>query len=148
MDGKNTMKHLILLKKKQLTLMMSLFLLLSLMLTSTAIAQDRVRKLTRGIANTLTGWVEIPKNIYDTTVEEGVVSGCTKGGISGLGMAIVRTGCGVYEVVTSPFPVPEAYEPILLPEFVIEFPEYVAPDTVGLDGNKTYRIGDNEYEEI
>ena len=29
-------------------------------------AQDPAKKLGRGLANVVTGWVELPKNIYDT----------------------------------------------------------------------------------
>ncbi|MFH1799121.1 MAG: exosortase system-associated protein, TIGR04073 family [Candidatus Omnitrophota bacterium] len=81
-------------------------------------AQDPAKKLSRGIANVLTGWVELPKNIYETSVEENVLSGLTMGLAKGVGMTIVRTGAGVYEAVTFPFPIPEEYEPVLEPEFV------------------------------
>ena len=88
------------------------------MLTSTVSAHGRTKKLLRGTANTLTGWIEIPKNIYDTTVEEDFLTGITFGTMKGIGMAVVRTGAGVYEMVTFPFPIPEDYQPVLEPEFV------------------------------
>ena len=81
-------------------------------------AQDPAKKLGRGIANVLTGWVELPKNIYDTSVEENVLSGLTMGLAKGVGMTIVRTGAGIYETVTFPFPIPEDYQPVLEPEYV------------------------------
>jgi len=81
-------------------------------------AQTPQKKLLRGVTNAITGWVELPKNIYDTSVEENIVSGLTVGTIKGFGMAIVRTGAGVYEVVTFPFDIPEDYVPILDPEYV------------------------------
>ena len=81
-------------------------------------AQDPAKKLGRGVANILTGWVELPKNIYETSVEENVLSGLTMGLAKGVGMTIVRTGAGVYETVTFPFPIPEDYEPVLEPEYV------------------------------
>ncbi|OGW75783.1 MAG: hypothetical protein A2Z72_05205 [Omnitrophica bacterium RBG_13_46_9] len=87
-------------------------------LTTTCFAQDMGKKLARGLANILTGWVELPKNIYDTSVEDNVFSGLTVGLVKGVGMAIVRTGAGVYETVTFPFPIPEDYAPVLEPEFV------------------------------
>lgn len=83
-----------------------------------AYAQDPAKKLGRGLANILTGWVELPKNIYETSVEENVLSGLTMGLAKGIGMTIVRTGAGVYETVTFPFPIPENYCPVLEPEFV------------------------------
>ena len=81
-------------------------------------AQDAFTKLGRGVANTLTGWVELPKNIYNTSVEGNAFSGMTLGLAKGAGMSIVRTGAGVYEVVTFPFPLPKNYKPILEPEYV------------------------------
>jgi len=89
-----------------------------LCLASTAYAQDPGKKLMRGLANILTGWVELPKNIYETSVEDNMFSGLTIGLAKGIGMTIVRTGAGVYETVTFPFPIPEDYAPVLEPEFV------------------------------
>ena len=40
-------------------------------------AQDMGKKIYRGLANILTGWIELPKNIYDTSVEDNVLSGLT-----------------------------------------------------------------------
>jgi len=87
-------------------------------LATTCYAQDMGKKLMRGLANVVTGWVELPKNIYDTSVEDNIFSGLTVGLAKGVGMAIVRTGAGVYETVTFPFPIPEDYAPVLEPEFV------------------------------
>jgi putative exosortase-associated protein (TIGR04073 family) len=81
-------------------------------------AQDPFTKLGRGVANTLTGWVELPKNIYDTSVEQNAFSGMTLGLAKGAGMSLVRTGAGIYEIATFPFPLPENYKPILEPEYV------------------------------
>jgi putative exosortase-associated protein (TIGR04073 family) len=44
----------------------------------------------------------------------------TIGLAKGVGMTIVRTGAGVYETVTFPFPIPEGYGPVLEPEFVFK----------------------------
>lgn len=81
-------------------------------------ANDPFTKLGRGVANTLTGWVELPKNIHQTSVEDNVLSGITLGLAKGVGMTIVRTGAGIYEVATFPFPLPQDYRPILEPEYV------------------------------
>lgn len=79
------------------------------------------KKLGRGIVNIATGWVELPKNIYDTSVEtNNPLMGITYGTLKGVGMTVVRTGAGAFDVVTFLFPVPENYQPILEPEFVFE----------------------------
>lgn len=85
---------------------------------STCFAESPTSKLGRGVANVLTGWMELPKNVYETSVEENAFSGLTVGLAKGVGMTIVRTGAGIYETVTFPFPIPENYLPVLEPEFV------------------------------
>ena len=65
------------------------------------------KKLGRGIVNIVTGWVELPMNIYDTSVTtNNPLMGITYGTIKGLGMAVVRTGAGAYDTVTFLFPMP------------------------------------------
>ncbi|MBI2095663.1 MAG: exosortase system-associated protein, TIGR04073 family [Candidatus Omnitrophica bacterium] len=81
-------------------------------------AQDPFTKLGRGVANTLTGWVELPKNVYSTSVEQNALAGMTVGLAKGAGMSIVRTSAGIYEIATFPFPLPQDYKPILEPEYV------------------------------
>ena len=79
------------------------------------------KKLGRGIVNIATGWVELPKNIYDTSVEtNNPLLGITYGTLKGLGMTVVRTGAGAYDTITFLFPLPQNYTPILEPEFVFE----------------------------
>lgn len=89
-----------------------------LMLSTPSYAQDAFKKLGRGVVNSLTGWLEVPKGIVDESKESNVFAGLTIGTIKGLGLGLVRTGAGVYEAVTFPFPIPEGYEPIVKPEFV------------------------------
>ena len=93
-------------------------MVLVLAVAASSYAQDPAKKLGRGLANILTGWIELPKNIYDTSVEDNPLAGLTIGLAKGVGMTIVRTGAGIYEVVTFPFPIPEDYAPVLEPEFI------------------------------
>lgn len=82
-------------------------------------SQNPIKKLGRGVANVITGWVEIPKNVYDTTQDENIFMGLTIGLAKGLGMSVIRTGAGIYDAVTFPFPIPQDYEPLLEPEYVL-----------------------------
>ena len=91
---------------------------LMLLVSSACFAQDAFSKLGRGVANTLTGWVELPKNVYDTSREDNAFAGMTLGLAKGAGMTLVRTGAGIFEIATFPFPLPEDYRPILEPEYV------------------------------
>ncbi len=99
-------------------LVIAMVMVMVLALATASYAQDPAKKLGRGLANILTGWIELPKNIYDTSVEDNPLAGLTIGLAKGIGMTIVRTGAGIYEVVTFPFPIPEDYGPVLEPEFV------------------------------
>jgi len=104
--------------KKLLIVCIAIVTILSI--ATASYAQDPAKKLGRGVANILTGWLEIPKNIYNTSIEANPMVGITVGTAKGIGMSIVRTGAGVYEVFTFPFPLPEDYVPILEPEFVFQ----------------------------
>lgn len=104
--------------KKTLAICVALVMILGI--ATVSYAQDPAKKLGRGIANILTGWVELPKNIYNTSIETNPLVGLTVGTAKGIGMSIVRTGAGVYELITFPFPLPEDYMPILEPEFVFQ----------------------------
>ena len=81
-------------------------------------AAKAFKKLTRGFVNIVTGWVELPKRIQQTSEESGALSGFTWGLLRGLGYGFARTAAGLYELVTFPFPAPPDYEPVIQPEYV------------------------------
>ena len=94
--------------------------LMILNMASASYAQDMGKKLYRGVVNIVTGWIEIPNNMYAITREQNIVAGVTLGLAKGCCTAIVRTGFGVYETLTFPFPIPEGYNPVLEPEYVFK----------------------------
>lgn len=70
-------------------------------------------KLGRGAGNFLTGWMEVPLNIgYRYTPRDAATSMFT-GAALGIMKGFVRTGVGLYEMVTFFLPYPEQYAPIL-----------------------------------
>lgn len=75
-------------------------------------------KAFRGGVNLVTGWVEIPKRIQETTERSGPWTGFTWGVLRGLGYGFIRTAGGAYELVTFPFPAPAEFRPIIDPPFV------------------------------
>ena len=81
-------------------------------------AEKAFGKLARGAVNLLTGWVEIPKRVHETSQQEGAIAGFTWGLVRGLGYGFIRTAAGAYELVTFPFPAPPAYAPVIRPEYV------------------------------
>jgi len=97
-------------------------------LTANSYAQhDSIKKLVRGITNGLTGWVELPKNIYQTSVDENMLNGFTIGLGKGLGWTVMRTAAGIYEIGTFPFPLSNEYASVIDPEFVWGEKEEGAP---------------------
>ena len=81
-------------------------------------AGEAFTKLTRGAVNVLTGWVEIPKRVLETSQASGPATGFTWGTLRGFGYGFIRTAAGFYEVFTFPFPAPPGYVPVIDPEFV------------------------------
>ncbi|MFH1767629.1 MAG: exosortase system-associated protein, TIGR04073 family [Candidatus Omnitrophota bacterium] len=76
-------------------------------------------KLGRGIANSLSGWVEVFKQPSLTLQEYEPALLCLFfGSVKGLFYAVVRTATGVFDVVT--FVIPPYDTPIIQPEFVLE----------------------------
>lgn len=65
--------------------------------------QNRIRKLSRAVANIVYGVSEIPGTWSRTTKAEGPVSGASYGLIKGTYRSVIRAGYGVYEFATFPF---------------------------------------------
>ena len=77
-------------------------------------------KLGRGLSNIMLGWAEIPVT-FDKKMKQGKPLGYLIGVVPVLGTtrAFMRTGTGVFEVVTFPFSDRSVnYEAVLEPEYV------------------------------
>ena len=92
--------------------------------TPPAWAQDPIHKMGRGVVNLLTCWIELPKQLHLGSREENPVVGIGKGLLRGAGLAVLRSGVGIYEAVTFPVPYPKdfasPYEGIELPDYAWE----------------------------
>ena len=84
------------------------------------VADKSTRKFVRGVANVATGWVEIPKQIYNTWYQERTLASPMIGLGKGVGMAVSREVVGVFEMALPISPAPTDWEPIISPEFVFE----------------------------
>lgn len=82
------------------------------------IVEGMATKGVRGAANILTGWVEIPKQIYVTGKDTGWLRGTIIGPLKGIGMTVVRTVSGVGELCTFFVAYPGFYDPWIEPRFV------------------------------
>ena len=69
------------------------------------------KKLSRGMSNTfeLVRWGEMRRSVEQTALFEGPDKAYTKGVVKGLNKTLARTGIGLYEIVTCPFP---PYDPV------------------------------------
>ncbi|NUP88199.1 MAG: exosortase system-associated protein, TIGR04073 family [Candidatus Sumerlaeia bacterium] len=94
----------------------------------------QLHKLGRGLLNTLTGFLEVPKRIAQVWRDTDPVTGAVVGTIEGLGWGVARTATGIYDVVTFPIPVPANYEPMMQPEYVL--PELWGATVPGLAGDR------------
>lgn len=84
-----------------------------------AIAEKMAFKLVRGVTNTATSIVEIPKQSYLTVRDRGAI-GYAVGPLKGVGMAFYRLLTGLTEAVFFAVPQPGYYDPMIHPEFVWE----------------------------
>lgn len=81
---------------------------------------DRISgKLIRGMVNLSTGWIEVPRQIYEVGSHEGWVRGMLRGPFDGIGMFFARTVAGAVETATFAVPLP-TYEPLLTPAYAWE----------------------------
>ncbi len=77
-------------------------------------------KLTRGLMNAITGWLELPNEIVATTQRQNVLAGMTWGVAKGAAKGVLREAVGAYETVTFLVPLPANYAPILYPVYAFE----------------------------
>lgn len=76
-------------------------------------------KFGRGVVNIGTCWVEVPFNIATEWKRTDPASGMVTGFIKGVGWGFARFSTGVFDMFTFPFPVPNDYQPLMEPEFIV-----------------------------
>ncbi len=82
--------------------------------------EKSLTKLGRGLSNISLGWAEIPLT-FDKNLKRGKPFGYLFGvaPVLGTARALIRTGVGVFEVVSFPFSDKSVnFEPVLEPEFI------------------------------
>lgn len=82
------------------------------------VVDGMMTKAGRGAANVSTGWLELPKQIYVTSKDDGIAKGILIGPLKGLGMTLVRTVSGVGELMTFFVAYPGFYDPYFDPSYV------------------------------
>ena len=81
------------------------------------IAEKMAVKFTRGLTNTVTSIVELPKQTILTVRDMGG-AGYVVGPLKGIGMTLYRGFIGMTEVVFFLVPQPGYYDPMMEPEYV------------------------------
>jgi len=84
------------------------------------IVEKMAVKFSRGLANAVTGIVELPKQTILTGREMGALGYIVVGPLKGIGMTFYRTVIGVVEVAFCTVPQPGYYDPMLDPAYVWE----------------------------
>ena len=90
--------------------------LLVLSMAATCYADNALHKLGRGLTNASSGWLEVPKAIYEESKEHNPLIGLTYGTGKGAIKCVGRTGVGAFEAGT--FLAPKYDETMLEPEYV------------------------------
>ena len=85
-----------------------------------ASGDDALRRFGRGIANLTWGWTDLPLTMHSEDVMYGPAAAYSYGIVKGLAKVVSRAAVGVYEVGFFYLPFPEAYWPILKPEFPLD----------------------------
>lgn len=79
------------------------------------------QKALRGATNFSLGlMLEVPRTIYYETKKQGPLLGIPGGFLAGIGLGLMRTAVGAYELFTFPIALPDDYKPILTPDFPFE----------------------------
>jgi putative exosortase-associated protein (TIGR04073 family) len=82
------------------------------------ITEKMAFKFSRGVANTIFGVVEFPKQMVLTGNEIGPLGGLVIGPLKGIGMTAYRTFIGLTETIFFAVPQPGYYDPLIDPAYV------------------------------
>jgi putative exosortase-associated protein (TIGR04073 family) len=82
------------------------FLLVMVFMLPAIAAEGPGEKLAGGVEDTATGWIEVPKEMAQTSEDTNIIEGLTVGTIKGAGEAVVKTTKGAVDAAT--FYIPDA----------------------------------------
>ncbi len=109
--------------KKIVILLILFFLVLALGNGESRAADNPGEKLARGVVNVVSAPIEIAKKIdqeWKSKKEQPAALGVFSGFFKGLAATLARMGSGAWDIATFPFKVPNDYDPLVKPEFVLE----------------------------
>ena len=82
------------------------------------IVQQSAWKFNRGMINVINGWCEIPRQMVVSFQDDGPLLFIPSGLFAGVGMTLVRTMYGGFEVGTFYTPINVTYKSLLAPDYV------------------------------
>ena len=85
-----------------------------------ATADDALRRFSRGVSNLVWGWTDVPMTVHREDNLNGPAAAYTYGIVKGVAKLVSRTAVGVYETGFFYLPFPDAYWPIVKPEFPLD----------------------------
>ena len=106
------------------------------------------RKFGRGLNNAteFTRMGEIRRSMEQSALWDGTDQAYTTGFFRGFNRSLVRTGVGVYEMLTFPIADKDGYDPIFLPEHPVYpdayKPNFISDPSWGPDGHLGFSGGD------
>jgi len=88
--------------------------------TPSASGDDALRRFGRGLGNLVWGWSDLPLTMHQEDVLNGPAAAFSYGIVKGAAKVISRTAVGIYETGFFYLPYPDAYWPIIKPEFPLD----------------------------
>lgn len=105
--------------KKAIPILLIAVLILSF--SSAVYAKTPSDKLSRGVANVFSGFLEVPRTMGEEwKISKNAAVGLFAGFFKGIVLGVVRTGSGLWDVLTFPIAVPKDYEPLYKPDYVFD----------------------------
>ncbi len=91
------------------------------------------RKFQRGLLNIALCPIEISQGIVELKHQDAALPSWIIGAFKGSVNAVSRGLVGAYEVITTPFPLPSHYDPVLQPEFAWQHLKSETPPAITED---------------
>jgi len=105
---------------KKIALILAFALTVATVSVPSAMADDPLEKLGRGITNVVGCPFEISNNLQRIGDEKGFAAGFLEGTIKGVWYTVGRALTGIYDIATFLIPLPGQYKPLMKPASVFD----------------------------
>ena len=87
-----------------------------------------MRKLGRGLTNIVTCPLELIRQPYLQSQQDGAIGGTVIGLVKGVGWTVARGAAGIYDAITFPLETPKGFRSPIHPEFVYAHGDWTTAD--------------------